>query len=121
MAENDYAESLLNIVLDEVDDIIMILEADHMMVWMNRAGTKAFDVELKDIVGKRCYTLFGKTRPCEDCTIWTDTIASVNKPKIKIIPKTGKEYVCNTLPLYQEGKVKMFVQHLREVRDGKLE
>ena len=49
------------------------------------------------------------------------TIASVNKPKIKIIPKTGKEYVCNTLPLYQEGKVKMFVQHLREVRDGKLE
>ncbi len=121
MVNSDYTESLLNIILDEVDDIIMILEADHTVVWMNRAGTKAFEIELKDIIGKRCYTLFGKTAPCEDCTIWTESIAMTNKPKIKIIPKTGKEYVCNTLPLYQDGQAKLFVQHLRQVKGGKLE
>ena len=121
MVQNDYTESLLNIILDEIDDIIMILEADHTMVWMNRAGTKAFGRELSDVVGRRCYELFGKTYPCEDCTIWTESISTSNKPKIKIIPKTGKEYVCSTMPLYQDGEVKMFVQHLREVKGGRLE
>ena len=121
MVKDDYTESLLNLIMDEIDDIIMILEADHTMVWMNRAGTKAFDVDLKKVIGTRCYELFGRTTPCEDCTIWTEAIPTSTKPKIKIIPKTGKEYVCTTLPLYQDGQVKMFVQHLREVRGGRLE
>jgi len=121
MVVNDYAESLLNIILDEVDDIIMILETDHTVAWMNRAGTKAFGIELGDIVGKRCYTLFGKTSPCEDCNIWTESISKTKSKKIKIIPKTGKEYVCSTLPLFQNGEVKLFVQHLREVKGGKTE
>jgi len=118
MVKSDYTESLLNIIMDEVDDIIMILDTDHTIAWMNRAGTKAFGVELKDTVGKRCYSLFGKTGSCEDCTIWTESIVKSSKPKIKIIPKTGKEYVCTTLPLYQDGEAKLFVQHLREVRHG---
>ena len=117
MVENDYAESLLNIVLDEVDDIIMILETDHIVAWMNRAGTRAFGIELGDIVGKRCFTLFGKTSPCEDCNIWTESISSSKVQKIKVIPHTGKKYICSTMPLYQNGEVKLFVQHLREVRE----
>lgn len=121
MSNNDYTESLLNLIMDEVDDLIMILDTDHTIAWMNRACTKAFDVDLKSTIGKRCYSLFGRTAPCEDCTIWTESITKASKPKIKIIPKTGKEYVCTTLPLNQDGQAKLFVQHLREVKKGKLD
>ena len=117
MVVDDYTESLLNIILDEVDDIIMILETDHTIAWMNRAGLKAFGKDIKDVVGNRCYALFGRLTPCDDCNIWTESIASSNKSKYKVIPKTGKKYVCTTLPLYTNGEVKLFVQHLREVRE----
>ena len=115
MSNNDYTESLLNLIMDEVDDLIMILDTDHSIAWMNRACTKAFGVDLKSTIGKRCYTLFGRTSPCEDCTIWIESITKASKPKIKVIPRTGKEYVCTTLPLNQDGQAKLFVQHLREV------
>ena len=114
MSNNDYTESLLNLIMDEVDDLIMILDTDHSIAWMNRACTKAFDVELKSTIGKRCYSLFGRTAPCEDCTIWTESITKASKPKIKIIPKTGKKYVCTSLPLYRGGELKLVVQHLRD-------
>ena len=34
MVEDDVSESLLNIVLDAIDDIIMILDTDHTIVWI---------------------------------------------------------------------------------------
>ncbi len=119
--ENEYAESLLNIVLDEIDDIIIILDTDHTIVWINRAGANAFGVKADETIGTRCYRLFGKVAPCDDCDIPTEAaIASKSGKRIKIIPKTGKEYVCTSSPLYRNGKIAMYVQHLSEVKDGLL-
>ena len=118
MVEDDVSESLLNIVLDAIEDIIMILDTDHTIVWINRAGLNAFGASLDESIGKRCFKMFGRISPCEDCDIWVDSSGAVRSKRIKIIPRTGKEYVCTSTPLYKEGKVTMFVQHLSEVKDG---
>jgi PAS domain-containing protein len=118
--ENEYAETLLNIVLDEIDDIIIILDTDHTIVWINRAGANAFGVKADETIGTRCYKLFGRTSPCDDCDIQTEGNIATRSKRIKIIPKTGKEYVCTSSPLYRNGKIAMYVQHLSEVKDGLL-
>lgn len=114
MSNDDYAETLLNMIMDEVDDIILIHDSENTLVWLNRAGLKAFDVELDKVIGNACYTLFNRTKPCEDCDIANNHILSSKCKKIKVIPKTGKKYVCTSLPLYRDGEIKLVVQHLRD-------
>ena len=114
MDKNEYAETLLNMIMDEVDDIILIHDSVNTLVWMNRAGLRAFDVELGDVIGSPCYRLFNRTSPCDDCDIANHRILSSKCKKIKIIPKTGKKYVCTSLPMYSDGEIKLVVQHLRD-------
>lgn len=118
MVDNDVSESLLNIVLDQIDDVIMILDTDHTIVWINRAGLSAFGVSLDDSIGKRCYKLFGRVSPCEDCDVLLYSSGAAKEKRIKIIPRTGKEYVCTSTPLYKDGIISLYVQHLTEVKDG---
>ena len=83
MVEDDVSESLLNIVLDAIDDIIMILDTDHTIVWINRAGLNAFGASLDESIGKRCFKMFGRISPCEDCDIWVDSSGAVRSKRIK--------------------------------------
>lgn len=114
MSDGDYTEVLLNMIMDEVEDILLIHDSENTLVWMNRAGQKAFGVELSDVIGNKCYRLFNRTKPCEDCDIANNRILSSKCKKIKVIPKTGKKYVCTSLPLYRDGEIKLVVQHLRD-------
>lgn len=112
-----YTEKLMNMILDLIDDIIIIHDSEHTITWMNRAGEKAFDVSVDKIIGSKCYALFGNSTSCSDCSI--DTIMNVGKPtnvvKRRIIPKTGIECECASVPYYEKGKLKLVVQHLRPI------
>ncbi|MFA5452170.1 MAG: PAS domain-containing protein [Candidatus Methanomethylophilaceae archaeon] len=116
MNKDDYAETLLNMVLDEIDDIILIHDSEYTLVWMNRAGLKKFGVRLEDTLGQRCYTLFGKNVVCEDCNVSTMHGNAGGSTK-RIIPRTGEVYMCRSLPLYRDGKMVMVVQHLTKHKD----
>jgi PAS domain-containing protein len=107
-----YAESLLNIVLDEIDDIIIIHDSEHTVVWMNRAGTEKFGRPLESIIGRECFTLFGRSTRCDDCSV----ISAVRDDRCKsfrTLP-SGERYKCTTMPLSQDGEIKLVVQHLRK-------
>lgn len=113
---NDYAEDILNVVLDEIDDIILIHDSEHTLVWMNRAGLRKFNVSLDDIIGKRCYDLFGRKRRCDDCEI-TGTVLQRGGRK-RVIPTTGEIYDCHSVPLYKDGEIRLVVQHLTCMEDS---
>ncbi len=113
---SDYCEALLNIIMDVIEDIILIHDSEHTVVWMNQAGLKACGKQLDEVLGKSCYSLMGRNSPCEDC----ETPSSAKQTSVlkfnKYIPKTGKYYECTSTPLEdKEGRVAMVVQHLREI------
>jgi len=112
--DDGYAESLLNIILDEIDDIIMIHDSEHTLVWMNRAGTKKFGVPLEQVIGKGCFTLFGRSTCCDDCPV-TAAVRDDRYKSVRYIPSTGERYNCTTMPLTRDGEIKLVVQHLRKV------
>jgi PAS domain-containing protein len=111
--DEGYTESVLNIIMDEIDDIIIIHDSEHTVVWMNRAGTEKFEIPLEDIIGKPCFTLFGRSRRCDSCTITSATKEDRSK-SVRIIPKTREHYECTTIPLSRGDDIKLVVQHLRK-------
>ena len=108
-----FTEDLLNIILDEIDDIIIIHDPNHTVIWMNRAALKEFGTSLNDSIGEQCYHLFGKNCCCDDCLV--DTLVGGSKGHShRIIPRTGEKFNCISTPLMKEGELKMVVQHLKK-------
>ena len=53
MEQSDiYTEKLMNMILDAIDDIIVIHDSAHTIIWMNRAGEKAFGRNVDEVIGK---------------------------------------------------------------------
>lgn len=107
-------EKLMNMILDVIDDIIIIHDTEHIIVWMNRAAENAFGISVDDAIGTKCYTLFGYTMPCPDCTVSTMSFGRPSQKVVRRIPRTGKTYDCSTITYCEDGEIKMVVQHLRE-------
>lgn len=112
-----YTEKLMNMILDVVDDIIIIHDSYHTVIWMNKAGEKAFGRSADTVIGEKCYSLFGNTVPCSDCTVNTENVGSPqNVIRRRVIPGTNVVCDCSAIPYYEGGRLKLVVQHLRPVR-----
>jgi len=111
-------ESLLNMILDEIDDMIVINDPDRTVIWMNRAAQRRLDVTMDEVVGIKCYELFGATCCCDNC-IANHTLGGPRRCgcKFKCRNVTG-EFECEPTPYYKNGKLKIVVQHLRPVNDN---
>lgn len=120
MEQSDiYTEKLMNMILDAIDDIIVIHDSAHTIIWMNRAGEKAFGKSVDEVIGTKCYELFGNTTSCSDCLVNTANIGSpINCIRRRVIPKTGIQCDCSAIPYYKNGKLELVVQHLRPVCPG---
>lgn len=114
MEEEGFADVLLNMVLDEIDDLIIIHDSEHTIVWMNRSALKVFNKEIGDVIGLKCYRLLGRTTCCTDCNVITrQSPIRCNEPRI--IPGSSTEYACTSIPYFKDGKMCLVVQHLRPI------
>lgn len=109
------AESLLNMILDKVDDMIVINDPEMNIIWMNRSAQIKLGLSIEDAVGIKCYKLFGATCCCDNCTA-DHTLGGPHRCgcKFKCRNTTG-EYECEPVPYYREGKLRIVVQHIRAV------
>ena len=114
MEDLNFSDVLLNMVLDEIDDLIIIHDSSHHIVWMNRAALKVFNKTADEVIGSNCYRLLGRTTCCSDCNAITGH-TPIHSKEPRIIPGTNEEYDCTSVPYHKDGKVKLVVQHLRPV------
>ncbi len=112
-----YTEKLMNMILDLVDDIIIIHDSEHTIVWMNRAAEKAFGCPIDSVIGTKCHSLFGNSMACSDCTVKINMGGPTNAIRRRIIPKTGVMCDCSAIPYYERGQLKFVVQHLVPVAE----
>jgi len=114
-SEGVSAEDILNMIMDEVDDMLVINDADRNVIWANNSVLKKLNITLEEVVGKKCFRLFGATCCCDKCT----AICTIGGPhhcgcKFKAKDLNG-ELECVPLPHYKEGKLRFVVQHIRTV------
>ena len=58
-------------VLDLVPVIIALHDRDYNIVWANKAYQKATGLTLKEIEGKKCFSVWKLTKPCRGCPVLT--------------------------------------------------
>lgn len=56
-------------VLDAAPMIIAVHDADHNIVWANKAYLKATELSLQEIEGKKCYSIWRLDKPCRGCPV----------------------------------------------------
>jgi len=65
------ANALLEWTLDALPEIVGIMRPDRRVIRYNRAGYGALGMTPEEVVGKPCYSLIGRARPCEVCATGT--------------------------------------------------
>lgn len=113
-----YSEKLMNLILDNLDEIVIIHDPDHNIMWMNHAGERAFGISVDKALTMKCHQLFGNEMSCADCDVGTVVIGepTMKTPRKKVIPSNGMEVACKTVPYYKDGKMEVVIQCLRPIR-----
>lgn len=58
-------------VLDLAPMIIAVHDTDYNIVWANKAYQKATGLSLKEVKGKKCFSVWRLARPCNGCPVLT--------------------------------------------------
>lgn len=113
-------KELLEGILNTIPDPIGVQDGNSNIISYNDAGLKVFNVTSKELEGKKCYNLLGRSTPCIDCQ--SKICKALKKPaKLeKYIEELDGWYDCRSYPLLDEdGNVSKIIEHLRDITDIK--
>ena len=106
---------------DSISDLISIQDTDFNVIKCNYAVADKFNVELKDIIGKKCYEVFHGTSeplptcPCARCmeTLRPETEETTD-------PHTGGTFLLSCFPRFDiKGKISGTVTIARDITEHK--
>ncbi len=64
------SKTMLQAVFDGISDPLILMDGNLSVKMINKAASKYYNVDVKDVAGKPCHHAFrGRTEPCEACDI----------------------------------------------------
>lgn len=107
---------------DVITDPVMIIDEDYNVTRANNALAKAADMDVRKVIGRKCYEVFaGRDTPCRKCPV-LDTLKSGKPHSTELEPfaKNDGHYYVNaySMPTLQ-GKREM-VLHYRSIGEEKI-
>lgn len=106
----------LNTVLDSIPDIIGIQDLEHRIIRYNKAGYEFLGKEPADAIGKRCFELIGRSRPCSNCSCEMAIKSRAPSHKIKHFKDLGIWFDIRSYPIFSEsGEMVRVIEHLRDI------
>ena len=73
-------------LLENAPVIIAFHDREHNLLWANAAYRKATGFSLQEIIGKKCYSVWGLSRPCCDCPV-TSAIDTGEPAEAELTPR----------------------------------
>lgn len=112
---------LLQMVLDGVPDVIILHDADHRIISLNKAGCAWVGESVEQARGRRCFELLGCGSACSSCplesSLPTGTIASSER----FIPEKQKWVRTTSIPIVDEsGHTRMVVEQIQDITKQEL-
>ncbi|MBN2131153.1 MAG: PAS domain-containing protein, partial [Sedimentisphaerales bacterium] len=112
---------LLDCLLDTIQDGIVLLDADHNILLVNKFMEKIVAHKLP-VVGKKCYSVFHRRQdPCPECPLLKDEQAEMPRSRVFSHPpeKTPPDWY--ELRVYElrndDGVVTGVLEHIREISE----
>ncbi|MCX6698238.1 MAG: PAS domain S-box protein, partial [Methanoregula sp.] len=114
------SQSLLNITLDSIPDIIGIQNTDHTIVRYNRAWYEFLHLTPEEVHGRKCYELIGRTIPCEKCATEKALKTKRMEQIENYLPDYDIHLDCRSSPvLDKDGEIVFIVEQLRNITERK--
>ncbi len=103
-------------IFDSIDDLISIQDTSFTIVWANKAVARKFDVDIREIIGKKCFKVFHGTdvppAVCPCCkAVETKTKYTMDSEE----PHMKGIFNVTTFPLFDDGG--KFIGTIRVARD----
>ena len=66
-------------ITDFIPDVLGIQDTNHNIIKYNKAGYNFLNITPEEAIGKKCYELIGRNKPCENCA--TSKVYESKKPE----------------------------------------
>ena len=114
----DEANTLLEGMFESLGDIVGVQFPDQTILRYNRAGYEALGMTPEEVIGRKCYELIGRDRPCEVCATRAAVRSKRQERLEKYVPEMGRYLECWSTPVLDEnGDVLLIVEHLHDITD----
>lgn len=114
-------KTLLEGILDGIQDIIAVQFPDHTIERYNKAGYDFLNISPEEAAKKKCYELMGWDRECETCAVRLSSQSKRAELVEKHLPDFGLYLDCRSYPLVDEnGNIRLFIEQIRDITAMKL-
>lgn len=108
--------TLLNAVLDAIPDVIGVQDLHHRIIRYNKAGYDYLGRQHSEVVGKSCYSLIGRDKPCEICATSEVYTTKQTAKREKYVPELDSWLDVRAYPVIDDGgNLVKVVEHLRDI------
>lgn len=107
---------------DSINEPLIIIDSDYIVSRANIAFEKLSGVSVKNIIGKKCYSLLNPVvdRPCSGCKV-KEVFATCTPQGAEVFLKnTCKWFTTWTYPIYYNNKVDRIVQFYKDETEKKI-
>lgn len=115
------AKALLDGVLDAIPDVVGVQDSDHRIIRLNQAGYRLFNLTPRQVKGKKCYELIGRSSRCRPCATEKAWRTKRLEREEKFVPELGRYLDCRSNPVLDEnGNTIMVVEQFYDVTERRL-
>lgn len=125
MTEKITAKDLLNqqtrtlrTILDGTPDILILMKPDHTIISGNKAAYEQLGKKSDEIIGRKCFEMFGRDHRCEKCATSMALKTKRNETLERYEPVLNRWFQINTIPIFgEDGRVSMIVEQLQDITE----
>jgi len=111
---------LFETIFDAIPDIIGVLDPYRRVIRYNRAGYRFMNKRPDEVIGKRCFQLFGLDAPCDVCAAKLSIEQGRAVQLEKYIDAKGIWMDVRVYPVFDaRGNLVQVVEHLRDITEGR--
>ncbi|WP_161488043.1 ABC transporter substrate binding protein [Sedimentisphaera cyanobacteriorum] len=110
----------LKTIMDGLPDMVALLKPDRTIVYCNKAAQKIIGRKPEETTGQKCFTLFGRDEPCEQCGF--SKAIEIKKPfsAVRYIEQLDIWVSEVSVPIFNdEGEIEKILQRLEDITELK--
>lgn len=121
IAEHKLLEKELNGILNGIPDVIKVYNPDYTISFFNEAGYKFYNIDSKEVKGKKCYEILGRTEKCLECSFEEAVKTKKIISNERYIPELNKfmDVSCNVV-LGENGEILYIVERMRDITEKRI-
>ncbi len=122
--KNDISKKELETVFDSINEMVCIINRDFIILRANQKYADFFGKKMKDLIGARCFRIFGDcANICTDCPsqeTFLSGMAVVRKQIVRKIQDDIRYFEIRTIPvLNEENMIIHSVEFIKDVTEEK--